>query len=1164
MSISPAAIHSIDSREDFLRFLSADLMWPIPDDLTFEDLTFDAYPEELGIRKEELRGSQIVQLRQFVEGQPWGIFIVQLAQPRLYTTELRKLLRGLEPRKRTEKAYKTWHPKHILFICTHDWKSFTFAHFDGDLAQNAKITTFGWDHGSDFVRTLCQYNLPSLVYPTGTDMFGLDPAVWVKQWASAFDVKKVTDTFYHEYDGIFKNIKRQLAKQFSVPAKLYEKPFDEWTEKESAADERLHLFVQNLVNRLMFLKFLEKRRWLDFNPNYLADLYKRALAEKKNFYEQYLFYVFFAGLNRQVEFIFMGEGKTKATAQFFQERIGVLPFLNGGLFEKDIVDEQIEIPNEAFRELFDLFSRYNFTVNEDTPLDIEVAVNPEMLGKVFEESVISRKEKGAYYTPRNIVSFMCREALKNHLETQCKIENGKLKINSLVDGHNAKQLNASEALELYKALYSIKVLDPAVGSGAFPVGMMFEILECYKTIGAKLERDHPYLVQNKLANPKDVYKLKKQIIQNNLYGVDLEDFAVNIARLRFWLSLAVDFPIQMETREEFIAKVNEIEPLPNLMYKIRQGDSLLAKYHGVSLELNERMKSGEFNANRKKRITDSVSTVTELKRTFFEESDSSKKKGKQMKIDGILKDLVAGEIDAEIELLKESSSQQGLFGLTKKEKQEQEKQKEEIERLQGVKKELLAADTLPPHFPVIWDVDFGEVLSEGGFDVVIANPPYVRQEEFKEIKDDLALHYDCYTGTADLFTYFYERGVKLLKPGGTISYISSNKYFRAGYGKKLREYLTTNTTINVLIDFGDLPVFEATAYPSVLVATKKDGHPERRENPTSRIRTKSKDPVAKQEDSTFSARTFTSHDEFDAFEMTFRSDAIQMKQIDLDSDGWRIENSRVVGILTKIKNVGISLEENAKGKIYYGIKTGFNEAFVISSEIRDLLINENKESQKFIKPFLRGRDIKRYSIDNPNLWLIYIPNNWTNVNRKKMDAEIYLKKTIPAISKYLNQFEKQLKARDDQGDYWWEMRPCKYLEEFEKPKIVWGNLGNIAGFTIDNNSYYTSAPSCLISSHDVVLLGILNSSLSDYMFHQIAAIRRGGYLEYKPMYVSQLPIAKGTEKQRRAIDERVEKILKLKKAGQSTRSLEKEIDEIVYEMYGLTEEERGVVEGNGK
>ena len=636
--------------------------------------------------------------------------------------------------------------------------------------------------------------------------------------------------------------------------------------------------------------------------------------------------------------------------------------------------------------MFDLFGRYNFTVNEDTPLDVEVAVNPEMLGKVFEESVIARKEKGAYYTPRNIVSFMCREALKNYLQSQCEIDNRHSKIENLVESHDASTLDAPDALELYKALYSIKVLDPAVGSGAFPVGMMFEILECYKAIGAKLEHDHPYLVQNRLANPRDVYTLKKQIIQNNLYGVDVEDFAVNIARLRFWLSLAVDFPMQMETREEFLAKVNDIEALPNLLYKIRQGDSLLAKYHGVSLELNERLTTGEFNLNRKKRISSHITSVMELKKEFYPENDWGRKKVIQRKIEAMLRTLVAGEIDAEIAVLKETSPQDNMFGMTKKEKGEQERTQQEIERLEEVKKELTTDDALPHNFPMIWDVDFGEVLSEGGFDVVIANPPYVRQEEFKEIKEDLALHYECYTGTADLFTYFFERGVKLLKTGRDDLVHFVQQIFPCGIRSEIAGVLNGEHD-HQRADRLRRPSRFRSDGVSVGAGGNEDPHPI--PSPTGEGTQRS--------EGTFLARTVATEEELETFQQTFRASAITMKQSDLGSGGWRIEDRTVLDLLEKIKRAGVPLEEYVEGKIYYGINTGFNEAFVIDDDTRKRLIKEDKKSAEVIKPFLRGRDIKRYAIDDPNLWLIYIPFQWTNNNRKKIEPE-------PSSKKHIQQF----------------------------------------------------------------------------------------------------------------------------------------------------------------
>jgi hypothetical protein len=287
-----------------------------------------------------------------------------------------------------------------------------------------------------------------------------------------------------------------------------------------------------------------------------------------------------------------------------------------------------------------------------------------------------------------------------------------------------------------------------------------------------------------------------------------------------------------------------------------------------------------------------------------------------------------------------------------------------------------------------------------------------------------------------------------------------------------------------------------------------------------------------------------------------------MKQSDLESGGWRIEDRTVLDLLEKIKRAGVPLKEYVEGKIYYGIKTGFNEAFVIDDDTRKQLIKEDKKSAEVIKPFLRGRDIKRYAIEDPKLWLIYIPFQWTNNARKKIEPEPFIKKTYPAIYIHLKQFEKQLKARDDQGDYWWEMRPCKYLEEFEKPKIMLPDISPETNFAFDHEGrYYSVNTAYLISLKEKASLGVLNSRLITFFYSNLSSQVRGGYLRFTYQYIAQIPIAKGTDKQRAAIEERVAKILKLKKSGKPTSELEKEIDAIVYEMYGLTEEEVGVVEG---
>jgi adenine-specific DNA-methyltransferase len=1142
MPIPEHAVRAIHDLPSLLKFLERELQWKLPQNPTAEDVTFEWSASELRLNEaaqSKLKDGTVLQIKKMAHGQPWGIFIVNFTDGQVYKTALRQVLRGLVPKRRRDSNLPAWKHENILFICTTANQQFTFAHFKGEKPERARLATFSWEAGSTYIRTLCEFNLPSLKFPETTDIFGLDPNAWLVQWSSAFDVKKVTDEFYKEYDAVFREMKMILAPKFNVNPRLYQKDYEEWTEKERKQENKLHLFVQNLVNRLMFLKFLEKRLWLDFNPNYLLDLYHRALSERKNFYKDYLFYVFFAGLNRQVPLVVLSGEKIAFQAQMFQDRIGVLPFLNGGLFEKEPIDEKIEIPNEVFKSLFELFSRYNFTVNEDTPLDVEVAVNPEMLGKVFEESVIARKEKGAYYTPRTIVSFMCREALKNHLG-RCNIANAQTKIEELVDQHSAEELDAADAIEIYKALNNIKVLDPAVGSGAFPVNMMLELVQIYKTLGEKLEHDHPYLIQNKLANPKDVYNLKKQIIQNSLYGVDIEEFAINIARLRFWLSLAVDFPINFSTREEFIQRVHEIEPLPNLLYKLRCGDSLLAHYHGVSLEPHGRIATGEYNTARRNRIKSSINDILQLKQEFYKEKDSDRKKGLQHEIEVQLKQLVINEINIEIAALQQDLGQGDLFGLTKKEREERKQIEHEIGRLQNVRDELATMEGLPPDFPVIWDVEFGEVLSEGGFDVVIANPPYVRQEEIKHLKEDLKLHYECYTGTSDLYVYFYERGIQLLKNNGTLCFISSNKFFRAGYGEKLREYLMQKASINTIIDFGDLPVFEATTYPCVLIATK---------NGT--------------EARALKAIALKRQEQLERFEEIYRQEAITMQPSDLSIEGWRIENRTVLGLLEKIKKGGVALEEYVGGKIYRGITTGYNEAFIIDEATKKRLIKEDKKSAEVIKPFLRGRDIKRYAIEDPGLSIIYVPFQWTNGNRGRMEPETFFKKELPSIHRHLKQFEEQLIARDDQGDYWWEMRPCKYLEEFEKPKIMLPDISPTVNFAFDRTKSFCGNTAYIIPIADQVLLANLNSSVTTFFYSKLSSTVRGGYLRFIYQHLSQIPIPKPNQSNREAIEERVEKILAAKKnyPAADTSQLEREIDQIVYKLYGLTEEEIKIVEG---
>ncbi|MGH2569027.1 MAG: TaqI-like C-terminal specificity domain-containing protein, partial [Bacteroidota bacterium] len=311
------------------------------------------------------------------------------------------------------------------------------------------------------------------------------------------------------------------------------------------------------------------------------------------------------------------------------------------------------------------------------------------------------------------------------------------------------------------------------------------------------------------------------------------------------------------------------------------------------------------------------------------------------------------------------------------------------------------------------------------------------------------------------------------------------------------------------------------------------------------------------------AITLKTEEELQRFEPTFRSQAFDLKQQMLGVNGWRLEEPHVQALLEKIKKAGVPLEEYVEGKIYRGIITGYNEAFVIGEETKKRLIKEDKKSAEVIKPLLRGRDVKRYSIDYQNLYLIYISNGWTNEHRKKQEPEMFLKAQLPKIYQHLKGYEKALRKRDDQGEYWWELRPCTYLDEFAKMKIVYPNILKRPEFTFDTEGYYTNQKCFFTPIADKYLLAFLNSSVSMFLFQQLLPKLQGDFFEPSYLYFKTFPIAAPTESQRRAIEGRVEKILVSKKSNPSadTAKLEREIDEIVYEIYGLTKEEIAIVEG---
>ena len=537
---------------------------------------------------------------------------------------------------------------------------------------------------------------------------------------SAFDVEPVTKRFFQEYKRVFEDAEASV--EGFAP--------DE--------DDDKRMFVQTLFNRLMFVYFLSRKGWLTYggDRDYLNALwrdYQAAEGEEKNFNLDKLRLLFFGGLNND-----WSENVTSEPAA--RRLIGNVPFLNGGLFERDKLDKRgdIAVPDGAIEPVLrELFDRFNFTVMESTPFDIEVAVDPEMLGKVFEELVTGRHESGAYYTPRPVVSFMCREALKGYLDG-CDTGLAAEAVDRFVDERDASVISLSAAPAISKALDEVTVIDPACGSGAYLLGMLQELVELQTALF------------NVGVDARSVHQLKLHIIERNLYGVDIDRFAVNIAMLRMWLSLAIEG--------------EQPDPLPNLDFKIVCGDSLLGP------DPNPAMQGDLFTEQIR------ASQLGVLKSEYMRASD------------GIVKSAKKTEIEAVHAQLRETLGGAAVGD--------------------GV---------------VDWRIDFAEVLATGGgFDIAIANPPYVRHEEIGDSKPKLrSLYSESTAGRSDLYCYFYARALQILASGGMHIFVCSNSWLDARYGAKLQESILRAARILTVYESAIERQFSTAAINTIISVIKK-------------------------------------------------------------------------------------------------------------------------------------------------------------------------------------------------------------------------------------------------------------------------------------------------------------------------------------------------------
>jgi predicted type IV restriction endonuclease len=458
-----------------------------------------------------------------------------------------------------------------------------------------------------------------------------------------------------------------------------------------------------------------------------------------------------------------------------------------------------------------------------------------------------------------------------------------------------------------------------------------------------------------------------------------------------------------------------------------------------------------------------------------------------------------------------------------------------------------------------WGKEFKGIISNGGFDAVIGNPPYVRQEMLSEFKDYFQRHYKVYHGVADLYTYFIERAFSLLKEGGIFSYIVANKWMRTTYGEPLRKWLREQC-IEELVDFGDLPVFkEVTTYPCILRI--------RRSPPREKLKV-------------VQVKTL----EFGNLQDYVTKYSYAANRSSLEDKGWSLSNELSRRLLEKVKSSGTPLKEYVGGKVFRGIITGLNEAFVVNEETRRRLVEEDPRSIELIRPFLLGKDVKRYSALKETRYLILLRNGWTREKAPKgSDRWEWFKTSYPAVARHLERFEEKAKERWDKGECWWELRPCDFYDYFEKGKIIYPNICKQPEFTFDGRSFFTNQKCFFIPVDDKYLLGVLNSRLTNFLFGVLLPKLRGGFYEPSYVYLKDFPIhclelSDPTDKaQHDRIVEWVTQMLELHKKLAITRTehdrmvikrqigaTNEAIDKLVYGVYGLTPEEVKIIEEGSK
>ncbi len=941
------------------------------------------------------------------------------------------------------------------------------------------------------------------------------------------------------------------------------------------------------LNRILFLKLIESNL-VRFNDD-------------KNL--KFLNFKKIPDFDKLSELFFEVLAKEKSTRK--KSEFAYLPYLNSSLFEKQSIENTLEISslsndlklfyykNTVLKDdkckakkgqvglleyLFEFLDSFDFGSDDEQSeiLSQKELISSSVLGNVFEK--LNGYKEGSFYTPSFITSYMCKESIT-------KVVLDKFNAQFDLDAKDISELRKSLRKEDKKAqkelLNSIKICDPAVGSGHFLVSALNAMLSIYDELNLFDEefylevqndeilitgRKGEFIEYKRPKTPKDkahliqqeLFYTKKDIIENNLFGVDINPNSCEITKLRLWIELLKHSFYQSFDDENY----HDLRTLPNIDINIKCGNSLVSYF--------ETGKSLNHYPNIKERMGKYKRIVKDYKEGFYTVKSRINQEIKNLKIsfkNFCFADKFKKEMKGFNDKCEKYSKKYGNFlavddenlkffvsaNLTLFDFDEKEATKE----FANLKKEYDNIFNLESNHPFEWRFEFPEILDDDGnfkgFDLIIGNPPYIRQEEIKELKNTLSKNYKVYKGTADIYTYFYELGFNVLKENGILSFITSNKYTRAGYGEALREFLLKNTCILKYIDLNGIKVFDSATVDTSILSFEK----------------------IKIKENTFKYLSLNNEllKNYD-FEISAIKEFLNISQNSLSKESFAFNDESTNALKTKIEKLGTPLKDWHGLNINYGIKTGLNEAFIIATEKKDEILanckdeDEKERTAKLIRKMLRGRDIKRYRYEWAGLWVINTHNGYKSKNGEK--AEAINIEHYPSLKKHFDEFYPQLEKRSDKGLTPYNLRNCAYIEEFEKEKIVWNPVSGEYLFSyIKEHIFFNN--SLFMMTLDVFslkyILAFMNSNCYKWLITlKTNLIQTGSYAYGAKDKIERLPIPKINSKNEKLANELinlVDEILKVKEQDKNanTQELENKINSLVYKLYNLTDDEIKIIEG---